>query len=243
MEYIPTFSPKPLAGILIVLIVFCEIRRGYFSNFKNRAKQACSALRFLPILFSFTGLAMLMLADPVLRTALQSLQTPVFTAWASLGHQIGKNTLAVLIGIYLITFLARAPKKYSHFIFSASLASAVTGIATTAIKFMILRARPYSDLGAFSFFNLSGFWQDERAFQSFPSGDVAMIAGAAGYLFHRLRAWRLRWLILLLPLSTAFARVAYNRHWPSDTIASLLLGLALSYAVQIFEQSPNKETR
>ena len=235
--YLPKFAPKKVVAVFVVLVILNEIRKGYFSQFLPRAKQAFGAFRLRPVLIALAALTLFSLADAWISHAIQSANHTFISAWATAGHQIGKNTLAGLITLYALTFLIRLDPRQRIFIFGAMLSSVLTGLATTALKFTILRARPAADLGPFSFFNLAGFTQDERLFQSFPSGDVAMIAGATGYLFHRLPHWRLRGLVFLLPLSTALARVAYNRHWPTDTITSVLLGLALSYWVQKLEQA------
>jgi len=92
------------------------------------------------------------------------------------------------------------------------------------VKRTFMRARPYNHFGAFSFFHLNGLLHDKNAFQSFPSGDVALVAGAAAFLFYATKNSYTRWLLLIFPVATAFSRIWLDRHWPSDTLFSVGLG-------------------
>jgi membrane-associated phospholipid phosphatase len=121
-------------------------------------------------------------------------------------------------------------------VFSALLSSFVTALIVTVFKFLSLRARPYAEFGPFSFFNFHGLTQDARAFQSFPSGDVGVVAGAAAYLFFTTKNRFSGVLIFLLPLCTAFARMSANKHWPSDTLFAIGLGLIAAKFVRDYKK-------
>ena len=124
-------------------------------------------------------------------------------------------------------------------------ASLIGSVIIYAVKFISLRARPYAGMGPYSFFNPAGFLEDARAFQSFPSGDVGIIAGPAAYFFFQIQNRGIRWLIWLFPLSTALSRVTFNKHWPSDTFSSFIfsiLTVVLIWGVSRGNQVSSRQT-
>jgi membrane-associated phospholipid phosphatase len=115
-------------------------------------------------------------------------------------------------------------------------------MACNTLKMIFLRARPDTGVGPFVFFHWSALASDTRPYESFPSGDVAIVAGAAAVFFFKTRApWR--WLWLILPLCTAYSRVLLNRHWPADTLASLGLGLWVAFCLSGYAPDPRPASR
>ena len=233
MHKIGRLLPKILIGALLGVSIFQAWRRGDFKGIRTPRKNHSSK----PYLFLLLGVPFLMVLlfpfDAFLLHAVQSLAAyPFFASVAKFGSLISDNIMfwIVLLAVHLLLRLAKQETGSQRF-FGAILASVVTGFVCHGLKFTFLRARPYTGLSPFSFFNHAGFMSDPRAFQSFPSGDVAIVSGAAGYFFHAFPNRILRWLLFLLPLATAFARVSLNRHWVSDTVGSLWLGLTLSRGV------------
>ncbi|MFA7001384.1 MAG: phosphatase PAP2 family protein, partial [Candidatus Omnitrophota bacterium] len=110
------------------------------------------------------------------------------------------------------------------------------------LKLVFLRARPVTGEGPLSFFNLEGWGRKANLFYSLPSGDVAVVAGAAAYLFYRVKNTALRALLMLLPVLTAFSRVYKSKHWPSDTAFAVGLALLAALFVVHYERfaSPKK---
>ena len=92
-------------------------------------------------------------------------------------------------------------------------AIATTAVATFAIKSLSLRDRP-----------------DGSDKYSFPSGHTSTVFASAGVL-HEFYGWRVGAIADALGLVTAFARVADDRHWLSDTAAGGLLGFAIGRAI------------
>ena len=81
---------------------------------------------------------------------------------------------------------------------------------------------PRQGFGPMSFFNHAAYAVDKGMFLSLPSGDVAIVAGAAVSLSFSLNSRRLLFFLLLVPFMTAFSRVSLNRHWPSDTAVEVI---------------------
>lgn len=227
--------PKSMIGVLLTLIFLWEWRRGYFKGAKSEWRDfAVSTPLFCPpfLLSSLLLFSLLMILDAPLLNFLHSLDGGTHALLAQWGSAMGKNHYfwTALIVFYFLSYW-RVREGVPKAAFGIILSAAVAGALAHGLKYVFLRARPDSGFGAHDFLNWNGLLQDERMFQSFPSGDVALVAGAAGFLFFSIRHRVLRWGALLLPLATALGRMDLNRHWPSDTFASLLIGLVVAGAV------------
>ncbi len=222
-------APKIFVGVLLFMTLVQAVRNGDFKSFKNFNKKF--SLRFyLPLLISFPiVIACLLPFDSFFRSVLNA--SPWLKGITEFGSFIGDNFKfwMIFVGIHLVLRWMKKEDWAKKF-FGAVLGGAFAGLTVHLLKFVFLRARPYVGLGPFTFFDYQGFLSDHRGFQSFPSGDVALVAGAASYLFYSTKS-RFRWLIFLLPLSTALARVYLDRHWVTDTVGSIFLGLILSRLV------------
>ncbi len=226
-------QPKFYVGLLFIVIVLVQWKQGYFKNLRTYLK----GWRFpSPPLWIGMGLALgfslLLWSDPFVLKAIQSLDSPAAQSLVEIGSILGRGTnLWFFLGLgYGLTYWTQQ-KTARRILFETLLGSALTGGLAYLLKFFFLRARPYGDLGAYSFFHLEGLLRDVRTFHSLPSGDVAIVAGAASYLFYHFKKNPWRWLLFLFPLSTAFARVSLNRHWPLDTVASLVLSLFVAQVI------------
>lgn len=146
------------------------------------------------------------------------------------GDTISRNVefWIVLGALNLLALLSRK-ENLKDFAFGIFLGSALTGLIGHLLKFVFLRARPYGGFGPFSFFNIQGLTEGEHVFQSLPSGDVLLVSGASAFLFFALKNQVSRGLVFLFPLTTAVYRVAENKHWPSDTLASIGLSLIVAF--------------
>lgn len=222
-------APKIFVGALLFITLVLAWRRGDLKGFKD-FKRNFSWRRYLILLLGFPlAVILFMPLDITLRALIPNLAG---MKWVTeFGSFIGDNFKYwfIVIGIHL-AFVIFKKEDWARKFFGAVLSGAVTGLAVHLLKFVFLRARPYTGLTPFVFFDQAGYAADHRGFQSFPSGDVGLVAGAATYLFYSTRH-PLRWLFFLLPLSTALARVYLDRHWFSDTVGSFCLSLILGRLV------------
>lgn len=225
---------KRLTGVALILVIFNEWRKGYF-------KGLLEFLRSFPIKFYALHLPLLPLTvlpiywmDPQILGLIQSLNGTRAQIVFDLGTRLGESIWVFLVTLYVIAFFLRRADQ-SKIIFTCLLGTATTGLAATIFKMTFLRARPLAGLGPNSFFNLDGLLKDNGWFQSFPSGDVAIVAGAAGYLGYSFKNPFLRWLVWCLPLCTACARISLNRHWPSDAMMALMLGAIVTKFLMTYQ--------
>lgn len=99
-----------------------------------------------------------------------------------------------------------------------------------ALKHLIGEARPYIVLPQDSFFWLNQYENAVKsAHLSFPSGhtgNVAVFAFGLNYLLFANKKW-LQFLMFMLVIMVALARICTGWHWPLDVLASSLIGYVL----------------
>jgi undecaprenyl-diphosphatase len=113
--------------------------------------------------------------------------------------------------------------ELGHTFWQAIDASAVSGIASTALKRAIGRARPEQGDDPNSWFKGS-------CCESFPSGEVTLQASFVTPFivnYARERPWI--WALEILPIYDAVARMKSHAHWQSDVIAGWMLGTGVGY--------------
>lgn len=113
--------------------------------------------------------------------------------------------------------------KLGHTFWQTIDASVISGIASTALKKTLGRARP--DQG-----NDPNRWFRGSCCESFPSGEVTLQGSFVTPLIVNYAAahpWV--WALELLPAYDAAARLKSHAHWQTDVLAGWALGSALGY--------------
>jgi len=108
---------------------------------------------------------------------------------------------------------------------------AVTGLGSRAAKVIVGRPRPITLHRPAVTFPSEWARHLNGQFQSFPSGDVTVAAGLATVLFILLERGGARYLLFAIPLFSAAGRIGNARHYPSDCLAGLALGILSAWAV------------
>lgn len=226
---------KLLVGAFLIFLIFYELLKGYFKNVGTGVNPALFK-RSLSILLCFSvSVVGVLFLDSILREKIQSFHGSYAQFFLSFGKLLSKQIWMGLIALYFIGFITNL-ERFRKMVFGALLSGAVTGLISHGLKHIFLRARPEGNLGHFSFFNLDGLLRDKHVFQSFPSGDVAVVAGAAFYFFYAVKNNFVRWFFILLPFINAYFRVSVNRHWPSDTLMSIGIGLIVAQLIHHYEK-------
>lgn len=227
---------KPVTAVLVASVILLNIRAGYFKNFKAGFKNL-RGKTYLIFFAAVLGLFTVTLSvDRTVLKFIQSQKTGFGPVMDDIGGFLSQNThfWFVLCILFFIS-LALKKEKLSRVFFGSVLSAALTSIGSQLLKFTLVRARPYSQEGPFSFFNYSGI--REHAYQSLPSGDVAVVGGAAAFLFYSVKNVFWRVVALFMILCTAYYRVNEDKHWPSDTLISASLGFL--FALMILDLKKN----
>ncbi len=234
------YISRPLVALFVMLVLLLEITKPPFNKWVCDASfiSWASYLRILAMvgIMSLSTMAF----DGYLIQKIQSIDFSAKEALVDVGSSLGKDqgSWMLLCFIYFIGYVGSIARVQRLACFSL-LGSGLAGLIAHLLKFAILRARPDQFLGPYSFFNFFTSHDSYSSFQSFPSGDVAVVAGAAGYLFLVTKARGAGWLFLILPIVTAISRIDLNRHWPSDTLFAMGLGLVVGMFLRDYELGRN----
>lgn len=106
----------------------------------------------------------------------------------------------------------------------------VSGLAAGALKELVGRARPFEIVGAYADWrHVIGAPMESGS--SFPSGHTTVAAAAAMSLFLSLVKCRY-WPLFLMPLLVGLSRCYLLVHYPSDIVASFVIGFVCAAAVR-----------
>jgi len=112
---------------------------------------------------------------------------------------------------------------FGHTLWQSVDASVVSGIGAEVLKYAFSRARPNQNLGPDK-------WFQGSCCDSFPSGQVTLQASfVTPIILHYAHDEPWIWVLEVLPLYDALARLKHQDHWQSDTIAGWALGTAAGY--------------
>src|SRR3989338_7408843 len=220
---------KKILSLLIVVMMAIEWRRGSFKGLVAYAWMVTKDIRrqTLPVLCVAGVLAACIYGDRYWVDFFQllSYETPEF--WIRLGAHLGDKYLLIYFLFTALKF-GSGRKAVAHVVFSCLLAGLFSGV----LKLLSTRARPLAELGPSSFLNFrQGVFGDDGMFQSFPSGDVTIVAAAVFYLMIKFPARIYLWFLLILPAFTALSRIQLEKHWPSDAMAAFFLAHAAAIFV------------
>lgn len=221
---------KVAIAVCLIIVLLSEWPDGYMKTL--RAQTLC-LVRDLQKSFA-VRIAIVFLVifvfDSFLLSTIQSVHHPLGVRLIRIGGAIGQNInfWMFMLALYGLTKLFRR-RNASVVVLGMMFSAALTGAASAVLKVLVLRSRPAAGLGQHSFFNLSGYLEHHGLYQSFPSGDVALVAGAAGFAFYFAKSWYIRLLLVAMPMLTCASRIHLNRHWPSDTVLSVCIGLLIGH--------------
>lgn len=223
--------------VLFLTGVFLHhIYRGYFKQLPAYFK---TTLPWFPkiFLFKLTALAFFIVFAFFFDNALGTLAKnaaglPATLAW-EYGAEMGRSIWIFLFFGYMAAI--RFPER-RNFMFGAILSTALTGLSATVLKHLVLRARPEAGEGPLSFFNFDHWAADSRGYQSFPSGDVSIVAGACFFLMFSTRNPLLKIIFFVTPFATAFARMRLERHWFSDTWMASAIALGWAFFIYGYQR-------
>ena len=110
------------------------------------------------------------------------------------------------------------------------IAGGIASLGAIGIKLLLGRARPFRELGAFSWWNPLFADASHRAPNfSFPSADTALAFASAVVIGSFWPRWRVP--CLVWAIAVGVARVLQHAHFPSDVVAGALLGTCVGAVV------------
>jgi len=134
-------------------------------------------------------------------------------------------------GILLMAALVLRSRRLARVGVLVLLVFGLCGGAAYSVKSVVRRPRPWTQGLVWSETIRDWKWSRNGQAHSFPSGDVTIASGLAMTLYLGLRHGRARTLVFLIPLASSVGRILGARHYPSDCLAGLLLGIGLAALV------------
>lgn len=160
--------------------------------------------------------------DATLVGLAEAMQTDTSRAIVRILNRLGGGMNPPLIVAYfmLVGILFSRP-RLAELAICMVLAGGVSGILVQILKQLIGRSRPELWLGPFHH-----TWPSAT---SFPSGHTVGACALASVIVFGARETWLRVVAAVLAIGVAASRVFAFRHWPSDVIASALLGTVMGW--------------
>lgn len=138
---------------------------------------------------------------------------------------------AMIVVFFILVGLVFATRRWWRLGCAMCAAALSGGILVQLLKALVGRSRPELWLGAFHFANPKA--------SSFPSGHTIGAFAIASSIVFGSRSLPLRIIAIVLACGVGAARVMAFRHWPSDVVASAILGIWLGwfFSTAIAEES------
>ncbi|HUO83862.1 MAG TPA: phosphatase PAP2 family protein [Thermoanaerobaculia bacterium] len=146
----------------------------------------------------------------------------------------GGSNPAMIVLFFGLAGIACLRLRWSILAVAMTIAGASGGLAINLVKLLVRRARPELWLGPFEQIGMS--------VASFPSGHTFSAFVVGGVLFFGSRSAWLRGAAIILATLVGTARVLAFRHWPSDVLASALVGLVLAwfFTTALLRETPSQ---
>lgn len=160
--------------------------------------------------------------DARLLALVEGLQSPFTQNLVRLLNRLGGGMNPPMVVLFFfIAGLAFARTLWIELSLSMTLAGGGAGLLVQIIKQLVGRSRPELWLGPFHH-----TWPSAT---SFPSGHTVGAFALASVLIFGARSGTIRTIAFILAVGVALSRVFAFRHWPSDVLASALLGTAIGW--------------
>ena len=136
---------------------------------------------------------------------------------------------AIIVIFFIVAGVAYRRRRWFGYGVAMAMAAISAGVFAQIVKYAVGRTRPELWLGAFHY---------ARRSASFPSGHTIAAFTIGGVLMIAARNPALRIAAFVLACGVAAARVFAFRHWPSDVLASALIGLMAAWVADLsFERN------
>lgn len=177
-------------------------------------------------------------ADAALIAFAESIQTDSTRDVVRLFNRLGGGMNPPLIVAYFfVVGLLFARPRHAEIAMCMLLAGGVAGLLVQILKQVIGRARPELWHGPFHH-----TWPSAT---SFPSGHTVGAFALAGVIVFGSRSVPLRIVAMLLAIGVGLSRILAFRHWPSDVLASALIGMVFAwfFVSALMDESPDDDLR
>ncbi len=138
------------------------------------------------------------------------------------------NTVLTILTLLVLAYLVFIAKKYPAMYFYVPFWSILLGAGLANLfKLFFQRLRPYDVMENVEALTSGGGY-------SFPSGHSTEVFALLFSLWFVTKNKMIFLFFFLWALLIAYTRMAFGVHYPTDVLAGMVLGLAVSYVVYVF---------
>jgi membrane-associated phospholipid phosphatase len=209
-----------LAGLFLLMVIGTSSGIGAGRLRAYRALQISLPRRFPIAVVSAAAIvaAVWVFADGPALAVAEGIQSDVTESFVRILNRLGGGMNPPMIVVFfLVAGLAYHRGRWVNYAVAMAMAGLSAGLFAQLLKFVFGRTRPELWLGPFHY--------ARGGANSFPSGHTVGAFALAGVLIFSSRSLPLRVVALLLAAAVGCARIMAFRHWPSDVVASALIGL------------------
>lgn len=229
-----------IAGLFAIALVQSADATG--EEVRSAARELRGLRAVLPRRFAIALVAAVVLialtwlaADSALVALAERAESPAVDDWIRIFNRLGGGINPPMIVLFFVVAgIAYRRRRWLAYGIAMALAGISAGIFAQIVKYAVGRTRPELWLGPFHYIHASA--------ASFPSGHTVAAFSLAGVLLIGSRSVPLRVIALLLACAVAAARVFAFRHWPSDVVASALIGLIAAWVAYASVTASTKRT-
>ena len=178
--------------------------------------RSANARTLLYVLGSAAVLASLSLLDPYVLDEVQERYSGGLETYLNVTNELGGPRVTFPVaGLFLVSLATDNP-SFQDAAFTSLQALTYSAVITTGLKIVIGRFRPKADAGAYRFVPFSG--------------NTSMPSGHTTAAFAIVTPWVLYYPhvatygLFALSAGTAVARIALDKHWPTDVLAGGTIG-------------------
>jgi undecaprenyl-diphosphatase len=229
-------KPSIYLYIIFLFLLGFLIKKGYWKNsFKKIILKLKENYKFAALIILITLITVLTV-DRSLVFFFRKNKINFLDWIASFGNALGDGEILFpsLTVIIIISTLFNWEK--TKILFSISFMSAVySGIAVNILKVIVSRTRPFYNSNPLEFFQYlqavnEGKFAD-HVYASMPSGHTITSFALIVPFYLYFKNKYIRFFLAAAAVSTAFARVYSNVHWPSDVFMGAVLGSLIAAVI------------
>lgn len=171
--------------------------------------------------------------DPWLQNKVQASRRGTWAWYLDLTNELGGSRVTpAAAGLFALS-LATKNETFQDAAFTSLQSILYAGAITRVLKGSFGRSRPAAGFGGYKFDPWSGY-------TSFPSGHTtAAFAAVTPWVLYYPNA--ATYSLFVLSSGTAVARIAFNKHWPTDVLAGAAVGFFTARYLARRHQRPHDE--
>jgi membrane-associated phospholipid phosphatase len=192
-----------------------------------REARIRDAIRPLLLIAAFVSAAVLVaitwrFVDAPMMAWCESMASPLVDDTIRIFNRLGGGmNPALIVAFFIVAGVVYRRARWVRYGVAMALAGLSAGIVGQVVKFAAGRARPELWFGPFTHARISA--------TSFPSGHTLGAFALGGVLLFASSSIALRVVAVVLAAAVGMSRMLAFRHWPSDVLASALIGLIVAW--------------